>query len=96
MWTVGPRNNKRDSLREREEPRSSAPRYIAGINTDFEVETFATGRTEDRLHYVGETNSLTHVAMKKLDVNEAGLVATFWLGEILWAGLVVLGFLAVG
>jgi UDP-N-acetylglucosamine--dolichyl-phosphate N-acetylglucosaminephosphotransferase len=56
----------------------------------FEVETFATGIREGRLHHVGPVGSLTHVAMKRLTPTEPQLVAAFWGAELAYAGLVVL------
>jgi UDP-N-acetylglucosamine--dolichyl-phosphate N-acetylglucosaminephosphotransferase len=58
----------------------------------FEVETFATGIREGKLHYVGPIGSLTHVAIKKLNPTEPQLVAAFWIGEAAYASLVVLAY----
>jgi UDP-N-acetylglucosamine--dolichyl-phosphate N-acetylglucosaminephosphotransferase len=67
--------------------------FVLKLVGGFEHETFATGRTGDRLHYVGPVRSLTHLAMKHLRVSEPRLVLTFWAGELAWAGLVVVGYL---
>ena len=56
---------------------------------DFEVETFATGMQDGELHYVGPIGSLTHIVMKKLRPTEPKLVVTFWVGELVYAALVV-------
>lgn len=66
--------------------------FFLKLSSGFKAETFATGRTGDRLHYVGPVHSLTHVVMKKLDVSESRLVLTFWFGELAYAGLVVLAY----
>lgn len=68
--------------------------FFLKLKGGFEAETFATGRTGDQLHYVGPIQSLTHIVMKKMEVDEPQLVLTFWIGEIVWAALVVAGYMA--
>ncbi len=68
--------------------------FFLKMRGSFEHETFATGMTGDRLHYVGPVRSLTHVVMKRMNVSEPRLVFTFWVGGLLW-GLVVIGWYLV-